>query len=176
MQVPVRSEQEALSHEVFNALLWALSYPGRQHATPHANLTAIGQTLLDLETSFYTPDDAVKRGLLSTGAREVGLEAADYLFFSSLDDAAPLQRTKRGDLLYPDHSATFVFRCQLGEGLGLELRGPGVESVQKVRVSGIPESFWHLRNQTRRYPLGWDVFLCDGAHIVGVPRSAEVKI
>ncbi len=177
MQVPLRSEHETLSHEVFNALMWALSYPGEKQATQHANLEAIGQTLLDLETSFYTADESLKKDLQLTTAKFKVPEQADYLFFSKFEDSEikALRSAKHGDLLYPDRSATIILNCKFDEGVRLKLTGPGIETQNTITISAIPEGFWQLHNETRNYPLGWDIFLCDGEGIVGIPRSVEVK-
>ncbi len=177
MQIPLRSEHEVLSHEVFNALMWALSYPGEKQSTQYANPKAIGQTLLDLETSFFTTDKALKKDLQLTTAKLKTLEQANYLFFSKLEelDVKALKGAKCGDLLYPDHSATIILNCQFDEGVRLQLTGPGIETQNTITISTIPESFWQLRNKMRNYPLGWDVFLSDGKSIVGIPRSVELE-
>ena len=176
MIVPNRSEQEAKSHEVFNALMWALSYPGEKQQTAHATLASIGEALLDLETSFYTSDEPLARTFLLTTAKAKPIAQADYLFFSSLNDEtiALFKELKRGNLLYPDHAATLIIACQFAEGSSLELSGPGIETRTTLR-NNLPLSFWQMRNQMRNYPLGWDVFLCDGQAIVGIPRTTEVN-
>lgn len=176
MDVPLRSADEALSHALFQALMWAQSYPGEGQKTPHATLEAVGQTLLDLETSFYTPDEALGATLRRTGAKAKALPQAEYLFFPKLTEAElpELRGARRGDLLYPDRSATLVLGCRFGEGVQLTLRGPGIETENTLTVGDLPSAFWTLRNETRAYPLGWDVFLCDGERVVGVPRGIEV--
>lgn len=178
MDVPLRSAAEAQSHALFQALMWAQSYPGEAQATPHTTLEAIGETLLDLETSFYTPDDALAAALRRTGAKAKALREAEYLFFPTLteDKLTSLRGAQRGDLLYPDRSATLVLGCHFGQGAHLRLSGPGIETATTLTVGGLPLAFWALRNETRAFPLGWDVFLSDGAKIVGVPRSTEVTM
>ncbi len=178
LNVPLRSKEEALSHEVFNALMWALSYPGETQKTAFANLEAIGLSLLDLETSFYTPDEALKKTLSKTGSKVKPLDQADYLFFSHITevDLDELKSAKRGSSVYPDNAATIIIHCQFTQGSKLLLSGPGIEHFNTITVSGIPEVFWQTRKQTRAYPLGWDVFLCDGQNIIGVPRTTEVVL
>lgn len=177
MQPPYRTEHEALSHEVFTALMWAFSYPGEKQKTQHANLKAIAETLLDLETSFYAADDEMRKACQRTGSKAKPLKQADYLFFSSLDDTvlASLKDAKRGNLLYPDHAATLILTCQFDEGQGLELAGPGIKTQLRLKTS-LPREFWQMRNEICSYPLGWDLFLCDGHRVVGIPRTTEVKL
>lgn len=178
MVVPLRSAAETESHAVFQALMWAQSYPGEAQKTPLATLEAVGRVLLDLETSFYTPDAALAQTLRRTGAKVKAVQDAEYLFFPKLTDAElpELRGARRGDLLYPDRAATLVLGCHFGVGTRLTLEGPGVETKNAVEVGGLPPALWTLRSEVRAYPLGWDVFLCDGAQLVGIPRSAEVGV
>ncbi|MEM7735702.1 MAG: phosphonate C-P lyase system protein PhnH [Deinococcota bacterium] len=183
MTVPARSDHEAVTHSMFNALMWALSYPGEAQALAdasleHTTLEYIGLTLLDLETSFYTPDNALEERLKVTGARAKHLQDADYLFYSHLteDDLEGLEHAKRGDMLYPDRAATIILQASFGSGTTLQLTGPGIETSTALKVDGIPAAFWQLRNKTRHYPLGWDVVLVDGVQVVGIPRSTAVTI
>lgn len=177
MQAPSRNRLEVLSHDVFNALMWSLSYPGEKQATKHANLVAIGQTLLDLETSFFTTDDALKKELIRTTSKAKNIIQADYLLFPSLseNDIEQLEQAKRGDLIHPDKSACIILTCKFDKGTFLKLTGPGIETETSV-ISSIPKAFWILRNKTQNYPLGWDVFLCDGQNIIGIPRSSKVTL
>jgi len=178
MTVPQRSSREAAAHATFSALLWGLAYPGRLQTSEHAGLGAIGSSLLDLETSFYTPDAGLHAVLARTGARAKGPSEADYLLYPRLDEAdlGALRGAKRGELLYPDRAATLILGATFGTGTALRLRGPGLAEPWRVQVAGVPQGFWHVRNHARAYPLGWDVFLSDGAGVLGLPRSTDVEL
>ncbi len=77
-------------------------------------------------------------------------------------------------MLFPDRAATLLIGCQIGAGTPLTLSGPGVNGSVTLQVSGLSTAFWELRNRTRRYPLGWDIFLVDGAQVIGLPRSTAL--
>lgn len=183
---PHAGQQELRAREAFLALMWALSYPGRSHALPapipdnEAACLAIASALLDLETSFFTPDKALADQLIRTGAQPQSAADAAYHFYPSVEsfqDASTLQTVQQarvGSYLYPDHSATLVIACRLGSGPLLRLTGPGVVGEAELRVEGLPFAFWRLRAEQLRYPLGFDLFLVDGEQVVGLPRTTQV--
>lgn len=183
MQTPLFSPQEARTRATFLALMWSLSYPGRSYELPEegqAAYLAIAQALLDLETSYYTPDAALAQSLAQTGARALSSQRAAYHFYPTLDE--PLLPTVRqasiGTLLYPDQGATLIIGCTLGQGQTLRMSGPGIpmDVDQVVQVAGIPAGFWELRRQANRYPRGWDVLLVDTYRVLGLPRTTLVTL
>lgn len=180
MTLPIYTTEEAQHQQIFQALLQALSYPGRPQTLPTVgdSFAAIGATLIDLETSFYTPDPALAAALAPSGARQVGPDRAAYQFFPLLreSDLEQLTAAPIGSYTYPDEGATLVIGCQFGGNTLLRLSGPGVPGVQELRIGGVPEAFWELRRAQIRYPLGWDVFLVAEQAVVGVPRSAVVEV
>ena len=72
---PAYTREEAENRETFLALMWALSYPGRVYDLPtHAPdeialFSQIGHSLLDLETTYFTPNPALAPLLKHTAAR-----------------------------------------------------------------------------------------------------------
>jgi len=184
MPAPTLTPSEIRNRATFLGLMWALSHPGRLQPLPGAfshppyNLLAIGETLLDLETSFYTPDPGLATALARSSARQETPANAAYHFYPSLTSNA-LQRVAEaaaGDMLYPDRSATLVIGCSLGRGISLRLKGPGIAGVAMVNVDGIPYEFWTTRQRARRYPLGWDLFLVSGGDLIGIPRTCDVTV
>lgn len=198
---PLSTPAETLARDAFTTLMWALSYPGRIYALPHppadsaANTTfdsclTIGATLLDLETSYFTPHSALAGALARTGARHASAATAAYHFYpepyyfhrelAELDlpaaNLAYLETAAVGTLLYPDQAATLIVACELGHGAQLHLSGPGIQGINSLRVAGLPPAFWNLRRQQLQYPLGWDLFLVDGAQVVGLPRTTEIGV
>lgn len=190
MTTPIYTPTEQSSRETFLALMWALSYPGQVRALPTADpvgtrysasadthFLLIGDALLDLETSFYTPDAALTDALGRTGARSLPPESAAYHVYPTCDDAAldGIGRAHVGTMLRPDESATLIIGCAFASGGVFRWRGPGVRGEAIVRLGGVPARFRTLRNRALRYPLGWDVYFVDGSRVIGLPRTTVVE-
>ncbi len=185
MEVPAYTADERRARETFHALLHALSQPGRPQALPkadglHAALAHIGTTLLDLETTFYTPDNQLAEVLHATGARHLDAAEAGYHFYPQWDDAAHagIAAAQRGDMLYPDRAATLVLAAPPEGGPEQRWHGPGIDDTILTHVAA-PEAFWLLREQAVAYPLGWDAVFVgtnrDGAwQVIGLPRTTHV--
>ncbi|MCA9886813.1 MAG: phosphonate C-P lyase system protein PhnH [Anaerolineae bacterium] len=182
MAHPAYTQEEQLARATFLALMWSLSYPGRIYELPEGSnpLHVIADTLLDLETTFYTPDGELAHYLGRNNAREVAVERADYHFYPQLtnDLLATVQQANIGTLLYPDQGATLIIGCSLDGDTSLSLSGPGIPPAQpnKIRVGGIPNAFWDLRDNANRYPRGWDVYLVDESRIIGLPRTTIITV
>ena len=183
---------------VFNALLGALSCPGRCYPLPtnasRAEFTPtqqscwwIAQALLDAEATFFTPDATLGHALTFTTARWSSPEMAAYHFYPDayhfFPELAPLDapqanlasvRYASTGAMDPEQAATLVIACEFGRGIGLRLAGPGVPGHAKLSVAGIPAAFWQLRAEAVRYPLGWDIFLVDQDQVVGLPRTTKI--
>lgn len=183
MPPPTYTAEEAQTRETFLALMWALSYPGRVYTLPQTDLNPfelVADALLDIETSFYTTDDTLTPHLSRNGARALPPDQAAYHFYSVLNESAlsAVEQANVGTLLYPDSSATLFINCTLAAGSPLELSGPGIPpgTPQTIHVSGVPTSFWALRQRGIHYPLGWDVYLLDGLQVVGLPRTTAITV
>ena len=184
MGTPILPKKEAQSRQTFLALMWALSHPGRIQRLPDpitrspANFLAIGEALLDLETSFYSPDAALTAELEGTTAQFVPASLARFHFYPALteDTLADIALATPGDMLYPDRSATLVLSCILGNGTRYQFSGPGILGTHTVELEGIPPRLWELRSQIGRYPLGWDLFFVDGNQVLGLPRTTVIQI
>lgn len=190
MTTPIYTPAEQSSRETFLALMWALSYPGQMREMPvndavgtqravsaHSPLLIIGEALLDLETSYYTPDAALADVLARTNARALPPESAAYHFYPTLDEAAlaGISSASVGTMLRPDESATLIIGCAFASGGVFRWHGPGVRGDAIVRLGGVPARFWVLRNRVLRYPLGWDVYFVDGNRVIGLPRTTVVE-
>jgi alpha-D-ribose 1-methylphosphonate 5-triphosphate synthase subunit PhnH len=139
---------------------------------------AIAEALIDLETSYYTPDRALLFQLSASGARALGQETALYQFYPGLQDAdlAGLAAAPRGTPLAPDQSATLVIGCRFGVGTRQQWSGPGIRTRLEVVLAGLPDAFWPARQAAGPYPLGWDVFFVDSDHVLGLPRTTQVEV
>ncbi|HVO43852.1 MAG TPA: phosphonate C-P lyase system protein PhnH [Aggregatilineales bacterium] len=188
ISVPAFTPAEAASRGTFLALMWALSLPGRVQmlpvSAPVEAFTAIADSLLDLETSFYTHDEALAAHCRRTTARAETVQRAEYLFLPHLqeDDLPTLASASIGTMLYPDQGATIIVGGTVTNGsnssadrsTALRLTGPGIQGETAIAIGGIPPAFWTLREQTRRYPLGWDIFVVSGAQVIALPRSTKI--
>jgi alpha-D-ribose 1-methylphosphonate 5-triphosphate synthase subunit PhnH len=197
---PVHGAQQA-----FRALLEAMSRPGRVQALPAAaldglrpadaalappvgaGLAATLLALLDAETPVLlagalADGDAGAWVRFHTGARAAadGAPVAWAVARAADVDAALLARLALGTDEAPQDGATLVVEVDgldAADGIGLALRGPGVASVQRLRVAGLPASFWAWRRELRHaLPRGVDLVLVQGARVAAVPRSARLEI
>jgi alpha-D-ribose 1-methylphosphonate 5-triphosphate synthase subunit PhnH len=180
--------EETRAHAAFVALMGALSYPGRRRALgvpPTDAFSAIADALIDLEVSYYSPDARLRAQLARTGARAAASQLARYHFYPTLTraDVAALRDASVGSHALPDDSATLIVGCDLSPRVDdeslvtrLRLSGPGIPGAVDLLVGGIPGSFWSVRAQVIRYPLGWDVFLVSEGEVVGLPRTATVGV
>ncbi len=187
MTVPMLSEQESRSQQSFTAIMWALSRPGEVQfftglETDQTGLETLAETVLDLETSFFTPDTALCSKLKKTGAHCETANQAAYQFYPSLesDQLFLLESAPIGTLVNPDHSATVVIACGFGAGIKLELSGAGIQDKTKLEIAGLPLAFFQLRNRIVSFPLGWDLLLVaqdnTNCKLVGIPRSTKLEI
>jgi alpha-D-ribose 1-methylphosphonate 5-triphosphate synthase subunit PhnH len=174
---PPYTASEAQARETFLAMMHALSRPGTIMALPATDggpLAAIGEALLDLETSFHTPDAALGERLARTGALAQPASHANYLFFPALDVAAleAMRAARIGSALRPDESATIIVGCAFAAGARFRWAGPGIPGERQVWLGGVHNGLWPLR-ASARYPLGWDIFFVDGARVIGLPRTTQ---
>ncbi len=189
-QPPPSTSAETSARETFQALMGALSNPGRLFTLPGAGLTThqscaqIGMTLLDLETSFYTPDHTLRGILTHSGARFRTPASAAYLFLPDLALFEPMMlrqtldiiaQTTVGTITDPDQGATLIVACEVGHGQRLQLSGPGIQQRHELHVDSLPVEFWRLRADKIHYPLGIDIFLVAGSQVVGLPRTTTVE-
>jgi alpha-D-ribose 1-methylphosphonate 5-triphosphate synthase subunit PhnH len=175
------SPADARQHATFTALMWALSYPGRATRLPAAGpdaLALIGETLVDLETGFFTPDADLAARLARTGGHSLPAASAPYQFYPSLglSELDLLAAAPVGSYADPDLGATLVIGCVLGQGARLRLSGPGIAGDCEVLVGGLPADLWALRAATVRAPLGWDLFLVADSAVLGLPRTTAVEV
>jgi alpha-D-ribose 1-methylphosphonate 5-triphosphate synthase subunit PhnH len=175
LTAPRPSEAETRANAAFDALLWALSRPGRPRRLPEPGEGSVIEALLDRECRVHSADPRLIPAIMRTGAAVADLEAADHVFLGRLEDAFLLAGLRLGSDLYPDGGATVVVRGEIGRGPALCVTGPGVDGRLELRLGGLPDGFWEMRAGLTRYPMGFDLFVLDGAEIVGLPRSTAVE-
>lgn len=170
--------EDMRTNATFDALMWALARPGLIQSLPFPGLLALAESLLDRECSFFCSDERLKADIASTGATAVMLSQAEYVFTSIAEraDVSALSAMLSGNLLYPDASATIFATATIGVGTRLRLTGPGVNGSIDIAIGGVHPDFWALRAEAIRYPLGWDIYLADGASLIGIPRSTKIEV
>lgn len=183
MTFPQFTEYENVTRHTFQAMMWALSYPGQTFELLNGGKEAyynIAESLLDLETSFYCEDDTILGHLYKTGARELFPDRAAYHFYPTLDHVQlpTVKMATVGTLTYPDQGATLIIGCKLGQGHTLKLAGPGIKPSdnRKIQINGLPDGLWELREKAIRYPRGWDILLIDNRSIIGLPRTTRITL
>jgi alpha-D-ribose 1-methylphosphonate 5-triphosphate synthase subunit PhnH len=106
----------------------------------------------------------------------VGLGAADHVFLSHPLTVNLLHDLRLGSDLHPEDGATLVVTAKIGEGDALRLTGPGVDGQVDVTIGGVPKQVWQVRAQIMRYPMGFEMFVIDGARVLGLPRSTRIEV
>ena len=170
------SAPETRENAAFEALLWSLSRPGQARDLPAQGPDPIIEALLDRECRVYTADPLLVPRIMRTGAEIAEIEAADHDFLGAGATPEMLERVAVGSDLYPDEGATVVVAATIGEGQSLRLAGPGVNGHIDIRLAGLSDGFWKARAARSRYPMGFDLFIQDGARIIGIPRSTHVEV
>lgn len=192
---PVYPAEEARFRRTFLVLMWALSYPGRTQVLSLRELTgdnhdslliAVAETLLDHEAGYFTTDPALEAQLCYTQARALPANRAAYHFYPRVSpaDLYHIEAANRDSALYPDQPATLCLGCARGSinskfaKTVLTLQEPGFHKHNvSFAFSGIPGTFWSLREQRNAEPTGWDIFLIDAdGKLIGIPRTIHVEI
>ena len=173
---PVPSDFEARTNATYEALMWALSRPGLPRSLPISGQAGIIEALLDRECKVYCAEAELAQCAARTGAAMVSPEAADQLFFETLQSTDVLKQINLGSDLYPETGATLVCAATLGQGPQLRLTGPGCNGAVDIHIDGMPDGFWQARARLMRYPMGFELFCVDGSRVVGVPRSTHMEV
>lgn len=185
------------AQRVFRAVLEALSRPGRVQTLPAQLLVplepeglgrataAVLLTLLDAETRVWLhpslQTDTTRAWLqFHTGVQQVDGARRAAFVVTDADHAAPAlwSELERGSDSVPQEGATLVVEVpSLEQGLALSLRGPGIESVQGLRVGDLHAGFWQARAALEAdFPLGIELILTSGDRLAALPRSTRVSL
>ena len=178
------------SQRVFRHLLEAMAHPGKvmtltvapQAPRPLQQATAaIGLALLDFETPLWTDltedSEAVHWLKFHCGCPWTPSQSAATFAFICSGSALPaLDRFSIGKDDYPEKSATLIIQvADFTSGEPRNLKGPGIESVERLSVRGLSNDFWPFWRINRSlFPLGVDVLLTSGRNAVALPRTTEI--
>ncbi|MFW2590077.1 phosphonate C-P lyase system protein PhnH [Sagittula sp. SSi028] len=158
----------------FDALMWALSRPGLPRDLPASGVDGLIEALLDRECAAFSDNPAAAEAIARTGAACVPLEAADHVFVDRFDTQT-LRRLRQGSDLHPEDGATLVTQARIGHGPRLRLSGPGIDGHLEIALE-LPPEIWAIRREIMRYPMGFEMFVLDGAQVIGLPRSTQVEV
>lgn len=201
--VASRADDAAVrSARAFRVALTALSEPGRIVETqglapaafgpPPAPISLAAASLLELLADPDAPywlgperssADAQKRfSFLCGAAPATAPGAAHYLLGGWSELARHLGALRLGTPERPDLSATLIVECRsLDGGPQRWVSGPGVDGAREIAPDpgtapdSAPDLWSFLEANARRFPLGVDVYLCAGAAMMGLPRTATVS-
>ena len=178
------------SQKVFRQILEAMAHPGRvigltvelQAPKPLQQATAaIGLSLLDFETPLWSDtaeaSEAVHWLRFHCGCPWASSPStATFAFISSGNVLPSLDRFSIGKDDYPEKSATLIIQVvDFTSGETRNLKGPGIESIERLSVQGLSKDFWPFwRINHSLFPLGVDVLLTCGRNVVALPRTTEI--
>lgn len=185
------------AQQVFRSVLEAMSRPGRVQTLPAAALqdldtaglgrgtTALLLSLLDAETTLWLEPSLRREGCVEhlrfhSGVRIVdGAAQAAFAVTDTAHAPASLWTTlAQGSDEVPQDGATLIVEVDgFGSGAALELRGPGIQTTQALRVAGLDATFWRARIPLEpAFPRGIDLIVCCGERLVALPRSTRLRL
>jgi alpha-D-ribose 1-methylphosphonate 5-triphosphate synthase subunit PhnH len=176
------------SQFAFRQVLDALARPGQiRHigaALPGVALGgAMARLLLSLtddETAVHwhssTPDDTDNSNLQTwlrfhTGAPVAAqASSASFVVVTQPLQAPALDSCAQGSPESPEFSSTVLME------LPSLCRGPGIQDMQRVCLSGLPDVFWSQWQANHvAFPLGVDLIFTCAEHALGLPRTTRVR-
>ena len=176
------------AQNTFRGVLNALSRPGKRFALGApvrgvllgAAMAHLLLALTDDDTAVWwqRSDRAAADWLrFHTGAtRTADPQLAAFAVLTSAADLPPLDAFAAGSLEAPERSTTWLLEvASLDDGPALQWRGPGIKTVELVRIAGLPGHFWsQWQANHASFPQGLDiVFTCAGTAL-GLPRTTRI--
>jgi alpha-D-ribose 1-methylphosphonate 5-triphosphate synthase subunit PhnH len=174
------------SQRSFREVLQAMARPAAPRVLPvlppsPAPITpaamAILLTLCDATTSVWLqqPDEEAVRHLRFHAGLKLAEQPSDADFALITDPASmpALDVFARGDLRYPDRSASLIVQVAGFRAEGsARFTGPGIRAAETLAVDGLPDEFWQQRAALApQLPLGIDVYFVAAQQVVGLPRT-----
>lgn len=104
-------------------------------------------------------------------------EVASFAVFTASGEGLALSHFAAGTAQSPEFSATLLVELSsLSGGPAMEWRGPGIASVQRVGLQGLPDGFWaQWQANHAAFPQGVDVVFTCGEYALGLPRTTLVR-
>ena len=177
------------SQRTFRELLQAMARPASPRALPilppspapiAPAAMAILLTLCDATTSVWLQQpqqEAVEHLRFHAGLRLVEQpQDADFALITDAASMPPLTSFARGDMRYPDRSASLIVQLAgfRSEG-GPYFAGPGIRETESLAIDGLPSDFWQQRAALAvQLPLGIDLYFVAAQHVVALPRTTRL--
>lgn len=189
---PGQGDPALNNQRIFRAILLTMSHPGTVTALGnwpnppnglHPATAAVCLALVDMDTPLWlgpdTPTDVSTYLRFHSGCPVTG-EQEECAFGLILNghELPDLARFSPGEIKHPDRSATVIIQVSsIDVGRGVRLNGPGIHDATQLHVDGLHLDFWQaLKQNNRRFPLGYDVILTTETEIVSLPRTVQVEI
>lgn len=177
------------SQQAFRSALDALARPGQvRHIGPALPGVALGGALARLllslsddETPVWwqsTHADLPQWLRFHTGAPVAQRpDVASFAVLTDLTHLSALADFAPGSAASPELSCTLLIELPaLVDGPTLEWHGPGIASVQRVGLSGLPDGFWaQWQANHAAFPQGVDIIFTCGDEALGLPRTTRVR-
>ena len=181
------------AQRVFRVVLDAMARPGRpgtlaEDLDPPAPLgvgaAALCLALADHDTPVWITPGIRNPATLAflrfhCGCPIVDTPAEAAFAIAEAATVPALDGFRIGDDAWPETSTTLILQV---DGLaaaddGLQLTGPGIETVHGLTVDGLREGFWDEWAVNRAlFPCGIDLMLVAGSRIAAVPRTTAVSV
>ena len=171
----------------FRAVLEAMSRPGRvqqlrTNLQPPAPLQPAAAALLLTLADAATPVWLDAGGDAATWLRfhagcPLVARPEEAAFALATGAMPPLAALEAGTEEEPQRAATVLLQVPaLAEGEGWRLSGPGIETIHRLRVEGLPADFAAQWAANRAgFPRGVDLVFCCGDRIAALPRGTMLE-
>lgn len=177
------------AQQAFRAVLDALARPGQlRWIGPALPGVALGGAMARLLLSLCDDDTPVwwqgeAAGLPHWLRFHVGApvahspEAASFAVITELNRAFTLAEFASGTTAAPEFSTTLLIELpSLTDGPVLGWHGPGIQTVQRVGLHGLPDDFWaQWQANHAGFPQGVDIIFTCGEYALGLPRTTRVR-
>ncbi|MBE1162162.1 phosphonate C-P lyase system protein PhnH [Dyella acidiphila] len=180
------------SQRTFRELLQAMARPALPRTLPIVPpapapiapaAMAILLTLCDSATSVWLqqPDEEAMRHLRFHAGVKLAQrpEEADFALISDPGSMPALDVFARGDLRYPERSASLIIQVAAiqspaaGKG-GSQFAGPGIRDTATLHVEGLHADFWPQRAAlAEQLPLGIDLYFVAAQQLACLPRTTR---
>lgn len=176
------------AQQAFRAVLDALARPGQIRVMgPALPGVALGGAMARLLLSLSDDDTPVwwqreSENLPHWLRFHVGAPVADapavasFAVFTDLGPGFSLADFSIGTAAAPEFSSTLLIELpSLTDGPVLAWHGPGIQTVQRVGLQGLPADFWtQWQANHAAFPQGVDIIFTCGDSALGLPRTTRV--
>jgi alpha-D-ribose 1-methylphosphonate 5-triphosphate synthase subunit PhnH len=176
------------SQRTFRELLQAMARPAVPRPLPvlppsPAPITpaamAILLTLCDATTTVWLqqPEDEAVRHLRFHAGLKLAEKPqdADFALITEPASMPRLESFSRGDLRYPDRSASLIVQVDgFRTDGGARFAGPGIRDTETLAIDGLTGPFWPQRAAlAAQLPLGIDLYFVTAQQVVALPRTTR---